>query len=71
MSILQLDFSLTVKLPCLGGDPLAFEKAYAGITCLVVVVYMAALLVLPRIAMVQRTLLAKARSGDKGALLCV
>ena len=69
VSVLQLDFSLTVKLPCLGGDPLAFEKAYAGLTCFLVVMYIVAILVLPRLAVVQRSLLAKARRGGKGHLL--
>jgi len=70
-NVLQLDFSLAVRPACFGGDPLAFERTYAGLTCLVVMAYVAALLILPRLAVVQRALLAKAHSSSKGALLCV
>ena len=56
ISIIQLDFSGTVKLPCLGGDPLSFEKTYAALTCLVVLTYVAALVVLPRLRAAKRAL---------------
>ena len=63
VSVLQLDFSQSVRLPCLGGDPATFEHTYAALTCILVVVYVAVLLVLPRLAVGQRVLMAKAHSG--------
>jgi len=66
ISVIQLDFSGAVKLPCLGGDPLSFEKTYAALTCLVVLVYVAALLLLPRLRLFKGALayigLSKARN---------
>jgi surface protein len=56
IAVFQLDFSGAVKLSCLGGDPLVFQKAYAALTCLVVLVYVAALLVLPRLRLFERIL---------------
>jgi hypothetical protein len=71
VSVLQLDFTVAVKLPCVGGDPLAFEKTYVVLTCLVVFAYAAALLVLPRIGVCQRMLLSdeKAKDRSKGSML--
>ena len=57
VSVFQLDFSVAVKLPCLGGDPQEFDKAYAAFTCLVVIAYVVAILVLPRVGVVNKTLL--------------
>ena len=57
VSIIQLDFRNAVQLPCLGGDALEFETVYAVLTCLVVLVYVAALLVLPRLRCIKEELL--------------
>ena len=58
ISIFQLDFSASVRLPCLsGGDGADFEKIYAALTCLVVVIYIAALLLLPRLRIIKNVLL--------------
>jgi hypothetical protein len=70
VSIIQLDFRNAVQLPCLGGDALEFEAVYAVLTCLIVLVYVAALLVLPRLRCIKEKLLyAVSKQKFKRALL--
>lgn len=69
--MLQLDFSFVVRLECVEGDSLAFEKTYTALTCLVVLVYAVALVVLPRVKVVQTMLSLdeQAKVRSKSAIL--
>jgi hypothetical protein len=57
MTVFQLDFSLTVKLPCLGDDTNWIERLYVALVVLLMLVYAAALLLLPRFRVIQSALL--------------
>ena len=57
MTVFQLDLSLAVKLPCLGDDTDWLEQTYVALVVLLVLVYVAALLLLPRLRLVQTALL--------------
>ena len=57
MTVFQLDFSLTVRLECLGDDTDWFERMYVALVVLLMLVYAAALLLLPRIRVIRSALL--------------
>ena len=57
MTVFQLDFSLAVKLPCLGDDTDWFEQLYVALVVIFVLVYAVALLLLPRFRFIQTALL--------------
>jgi hypothetical protein len=57
MTVFQLDFSLAVKLPCLGDDTDWLEQLYVALAVLFVLVYAVAILLLPRFRVIQNALL--------------